>query len=189
MVLDVIEAGEMPTLARLSRPVEALHQLCGDPTLTCSVPLNDGRQVTALQLQRFYLAACQQFLARRPDAPDEAHEVVATWEEVLEALEQLQLGGDIPPSLIGTVDWVTKKQLIDEAGHDTSWEGARKSTSVITNCHRWGISRCSRPLDWPPRSSAHKNWTARCGHPLPTRPPRCAVTISASSLRMGQSCP
>jgi hypothetical protein len=126
LVLDVIEAGELPPLARLSRPVEALHRLCGDPTLACSVPLKDGRQVTALQLQRFYLAACEQFLARRPDAPDEAHEVVAAWGEVLDALEQLQLFGDIPPSLIGTVDWVTKKQLIDEAGRDTSWEARKK---------------------------------------------------------------
>jgi proteasome accessory factor A len=126
LVLDVIEAGEMPQLARLSRPVEALHQLCGDPTLACHVPLKDRQQATALQLQRFYLAACQQFLARRPDAPDEAHEVVAAWEEVLDALEQLQLSGDLPPSLIGAVDWVTKKQLLDEAGRDTSWEARKK---------------------------------------------------------------
>jgi proteasome accessory factor A len=72
------------------------------------------------------LAACQQFLARRPDAPAEAHEVVAAWEEVLDALEQLQLSGDLPPSLIGTVDWVTKKQLLDEAGRNTSWEARKK---------------------------------------------------------------
>ncbi len=66
LVLDVIEAGEMPPLARLPRPIAALHRLCSDPTLACSVRLNDGQSVSALQLQRFYLAACQQFLAAPP---------------------------------------------------------------------------------------------------------------------------
>jgi proteasome accessory factor A len=126
LVLDVIEAGEMPPLPRLPRPIKALHRFCSDPTLACRVRLRDGRAVTALELQRFYLAACQQFLARRPDAPLEAHEVVATWEEVLDGLEQLQCSGEIPASLIGTVDWVTKKQLIDEAGRDASQEARKK---------------------------------------------------------------
>ncbi len=126
LVLDVIEAGELPPLAPLRRPIKALHQLCADPTLTCRVPLRDGRRVTALQLQKHYLDACRQFLARRPDAPDEAHEVVAVWEEVLDALEQLQLSGETPPGLIGTVDWVTKRQLVEEAGRDSSWAARKK---------------------------------------------------------------
>jgi proteasome accessory factor A len=126
LVLDVIEAGELPPLPALQRPVEALHQLCSDPTLACAVPLVDGRQVTALQLQRLYLQACQQFLERRPEAPEEAHEVVAAWEEVLDALEQLQLSGEAPQSLIGAIDWVTKKHLLEEAGHGASWEARKK---------------------------------------------------------------
>jgi hypothetical protein len=126
LVLDVIEAGELPPLPALQQPVEALHQLCSDPTLACAVPLVDGRQVTALQLQRLYLQACQQFLERRPEAPEEAHEVVAAWEEVLEALEQLQLSGEAPQSLIGAIDWVTKKHLLEEAGRDASWEARKK---------------------------------------------------------------
>jgi Pup amidohydrolase len=126
LVLDVIEAGELPPLARMPRPIEALHRFCSDPTLTCAVRLRNGQRVTALQLQRFYLAACQQFLARRPDAPEEALEVAAAWEEVLDALEQLQLSGEAPPALIGTVDWVTKRQLVDEAGRDTPWAARKK---------------------------------------------------------------
>jgi proteasome accessory factor A len=126
LVLDVIEAGELPPLPALQQPVEALHQLCSDPTLACAVPLVDGRQVTALQLQRLYLQACQQFLERRPEAPEEAHEVVAAWEEVLDALEQLQLSGEAPQSLIGAIDWVTKKHLLEEAGRDVSWEARKK---------------------------------------------------------------
>lgn len=126
LVLDVIEAGELPPLARVCRPVAALHRLCADPTLTATVRLADRQRVTAVQLQRFYLTACQQFLARRPAAPEEAHEVVATWEEVLDALEQLQGSGEVPASLIGTVDWVTKRQLVEEAGRDTSCAARKK---------------------------------------------------------------
>ncbi|MHB8971807.1 MAG: proteasome accessory factor PafA2 family protein [Pirellulaceae bacterium] len=126
LVLDVIEAGELPPIPALRKPVQALHQLCSDPTLACAVPLVDGRQVTALQLQRLYLQACQQFLERRPDAPAEAQEVVAAWEEVLDALEHLQLSGEAPQSLIGSVDWVTKQHLLEEAGRDASWEARKK---------------------------------------------------------------
>ena len=126
LLLDVIEAGELPPLSRLVRPLEGLHQFCSDPTLTCRVRLQNGQQATALQLQRFYLAACQQFLARRPEAPEEAHEVVAAWEEVLDGLEQLQHSGQLPACLIGTVDWVTKKQLLDEAGNNIPWEARKK---------------------------------------------------------------
>ncbi|MHB8866522.1 MAG: proteasome accessory factor PafA2 family protein, partial [Pirellulaceae bacterium] len=126
LVLDVIESGEMPPLPALQQPVQALHQLCGDASLTCTVPLDGGQRVTALQLQRVYLEACQTFLRRRPEASAEAHEVVGAWEEVLDALEQLQLSGEVPQSLIGTVDWVTKKHLLEEAGQDASWEALKK---------------------------------------------------------------
>ena len=124
-----------------------------------------------------------------PGCPGRGHEVVATWEEVLDALEQLQLSGDIPSSLIGTVDWVTKKQLIDEAGHDTSWEARKKVDICYHELSPLGYFQMLQAAGLAASLPAPKNWTALCGHPLPTRPPRCAVTISASSLRMEQNCP
>ncbi len=126
LVLDVIEAGELPPLALLARPIDALHGFCADQSLTQRARLVDGREVTALELQRFYWSACQQYVARHPDVPEEAHEVIDAWDEVLGALEQYQLSGEVPTQLVGAVDWVTKRQLLDEAGGDASWEARKK---------------------------------------------------------------
>lgn len=126
LVLDVIEAGSMPSPPVVVRPLKAMRDICRDPTLSCRVPCADGRHLTALELQRFYLDACRRFLCQQPDATEEAYEVVARWEQVLDALDELQATGEPPDGLLGTLDWVTKKQLLDEAGTGLAWNALKK---------------------------------------------------------------
>jgi hypothetical protein len=125
LVLDCIEAGEMPRVPRVRRPIRALHAICADPTLTTRVPLAGGwRQrsstASALELQRFYLEACRRFLDRRPDAAPEAREVLRRWELVLDNL------ADDPQSLIGVLDWTTKQFVLEKSGRKASWEARKK---------------------------------------------------------------
>ena len=140
--------------------------------------------MTALQLQRLYLRACQQFLERRPDAPDEAHEVVAAWEEVLDALEQLQLTGEAPQSLIGAVDWVTKKHLLEEAGRDASLGSAQEDRHLLSRTVAARIfpdaagGRIGRRLCQPAGTG-----TRHADAAGQLRRPPCAATTSASSRR------
>ncbi len=126
LVLDVIEANALPPLASLPHPIRALHQFCRDPSLSQRVQLADGRQMTALDIQRFYLNACRAFVDRQLDASAEAREVISRWEVVLDGLETLQATGQASAALIGSVDWVTKKHLLDEAGQDLSWTARKK---------------------------------------------------------------
>jgi proteasome accessory factor A len=120
LVLDVVEAGEMPALPRLRRPIRALKTVVNDSTLHARLPLAGGGRLSALEIQRFYLEACRQFLDRRPTAPAEARDIIHRWEIVLDALE------DDPQSLVGTLDWVTKRFLLDKAGRAASWEARKK---------------------------------------------------------------
>jgi len=120
LVLDVIEAGEMPTVPQVRRPIHALRSICGDPTLTTRIPLAGGRRATALEIQRFYWEACRRFLDRRPDAPPEARDVLRRWELVLDSLS------DDPQSLVGTLDWATKQFVLDKAARGASWESRKK---------------------------------------------------------------
>lgn len=120
LVLDCIEAGEMPPVPRVHRPIQSLRRICADSTLKAEVKLAAGRRGTALQLQFFYLDACRKFLARRPQAPAEARETLRRWEAVLRALER------DPQSLVGTLDWVTKKWLLNKAGRGASWAVRKK---------------------------------------------------------------
>jgi proteasome accessory factor A len=114
LVLDAIEAGELAGAPRLRRPLKALRTICADPDLRATVPLGGGRRWTALQIQRFYLAACRRCVERtRPDHT-EARLVLRLWQETLDALEEE------PARLVGKLDWVTKKHLLDCAGPDAS---------------------------------------------------------------------
>jgi proteasome accessory factor A len=120
LVLDVIEAGEMPSVPRVRRPIRSLRAICGDPMLAARIPLTGGRWATALELQRFYLEAGRRFLDRRPDAPAEAREIVRRWDVALDLL------ADDPQSLVGSLDWVTKRFVLDKSARGASWEARKK---------------------------------------------------------------
>jgi proteasome accessory factor A len=126
LVLDVIEAGAMPPLPPLSRPIGALHEICRDTSLHQTVRFVDGREMTGLEIQRFYLNACRVYLQKEFDAPSEAFEIVAHWSDVLDQLEILQATGQPPGDLIGSVDWVTKQHLLQQAGSGLSWAARKK---------------------------------------------------------------
>ncbi|MEX2174513.1 MAG: proteasome accessory factor PafA2 family protein [Pirellulaceae bacterium] len=120
LVLDCIEAGEMPRAPRIRRPVRGLRSICADPTLAARVSLSRGRWATALELQHFYLEACRRFLDRRGNAPSEARDILHRWELALEAL------ADDPRSLVGALDWPTKQFVLDKAGRRASWQARKK---------------------------------------------------------------
>jgi hypothetical protein len=65
-------------------------------------------------------------LHRDFDAPDEAYEILKLWDETLYQLELLQATGEAPASLIGSVDWLTKQHLLEEAGTDVSQQARKK---------------------------------------------------------------
>lgn len=120
LVLDTIEAGEMPSVPRVRRPIRSLQAICADPSLATRIPLAGGGSASALEIQRFYLEACRRFLARRPDAPAEAREVLRRWETALDLL------AEDPQGLVGTLDWVTKQFVLDKTGRGAAWEVRKK---------------------------------------------------------------
>ena len=126
LVLDALEAGVLVDAPRIRRPIRAMHQLTADPTLRVRLPLRPGgrrshrRDVTALEIQHFYLDRCRRFVETRDEPNVEAREILDRWTEVLMALE------DDPRSLVGRVDWVTKQLLLEEAGRGADWEALKK---------------------------------------------------------------
>ncbi len=126
LILDGIEAGQLNDLPRVRKPIAALHAICADPTLRTEVELKDGRRMTALQIQRIYLDACYQFVQQADDPPAEVYGVLRLWDETLEQLEDMQEMQVIPMSLVGGVDWVSKKYLVDNAGDSATWSERKK---------------------------------------------------------------
>lgn len=119
LVVEMIEADWLRKVPRVKHPIRSLHAIGRDPSLQVTVPLAGGGQMTALELQHFYLRAAQDFVQNQPWNA-EAHEIVRLWEATLKALEEE------PTRLVGSIDWVTKRYLIAEAGQDASWEARKK---------------------------------------------------------------
>lgn len=104
----------------LARPLAALKAICADPSLQTRVNLRDGRQATALELQRWYLNRCAAALNRQPNVPSRVAWVVRQWRETLDALEYA------PNSLAGRLDWVAKLGLLEGMRGELSREARKK---------------------------------------------------------------
>ncbi len=103
LVLDLIERDAAPRL-ELAQPVAALKSISRDQNHAWVIELADGRKISAIDVQRLYLAAAQKI------APDdeETRWLLREWESVLNDLERdVTLTRD-------RVDWMAKKFLLDE---------------------------------------------------------------------------
>jgi proteasome accessory factor A len=106
LVLDMIEAGELADVPQLANPVQALHEISHDPTLKVVVELFDGRMVTALDLQRFYLDAARTHVQRH-GSDEQTDDVLNRWEGLLDRL------ADDPHRCARELDWVAKLSLLE----------------------------------------------------------------------------
>jgi proteasome accessory factor A len=104
IVLKMIEDRFLPDLS-LSNPVAALHEVSRDITCSISVALDDGRHLSAVQLQWEYFEHAKKYVEREDDTP-ENQEVLTRWEAVLAALETE------PLTLHRELDWVAKYRLL-----------------------------------------------------------------------------
>src|SRR5688572_820409 len=124
LVLDLIEEGpahgiDLSDLA-LARPVHAVHVVSRDPSLRATVALADGRELTALALQRIYLDRVAKLVAARDPDPRATH-VLETWAHVLDLLER------DPMECAEILDWPAKLRLLEgfRQRENLSWNAPR----------------------------------------------------------------
>lgn len=123
-VLTMIENGDVTLGVDLEDPVKAIRDISKDTTLKKKVKLDDGRELTALEIQKIYLEQAQKFYESYPEAGDSVtQDILQRWEQVLKTLEE------DPRKLSREVDWVIKKELMssymDRKG--SGWEDPRIS--------------------------------------------------------------
>jgi proteasome accessory factor A len=124
LVLDLIEDGpqhgiDLSDLA-LARPVHAVHAISRDPSLRVAVAMADGRELTALALQRIYLDRVAKLVDGRDPDP-RAADVVETWAHVLDLLER------DPMDCAELLDWPAKLRLLEgfRQRENLSWSAPR----------------------------------------------------------------
>jgi proteasome accessory factor A len=118
LVLDLLEEGILPKRVGLMDPVRSTREVSRDPVYRWVVRLENGQTRTALEIQRAFLGLAQHYLAGQEEESDW---VIREWQSVLDGLEQ------DPMSMVGKIDWVAKKWLLqtfveeEGIGWDDPW--------------------------------------------------------------------
>jgi len=106
LVLAMIEDGAIPRSLALRDPVRAIKEVSHDPDCKREIQLDEGRKLTAVQLQREYCELAVRYLGQHELDPS-YKDVVEMWQRVLESLERN------PMELVEEIDWVAKKAMIE----------------------------------------------------------------------------
>jgi proteasome accessory factor A len=107
LVLSMIEDGYTVSHMELDDPVKAIREVARDTTLKKKIKLEDGRELTAVEIQRAYLERAKEYLWSLDEEPIAA-DVVRRWEDVLDRLEEDSM------QLCHELDWVVKKRVMLE---------------------------------------------------------------------------
>jgi proteasome accessory factor A len=120
LVLSMIEDGAVSRDLSLRDPVRAIKEVSHDPGLQQTVELQNGKRLTAVQLQAEYLDLAQRYAAGRQLEPWYG-ETLTEWATTLAALER------DPMELADRIDWVIKKVMIERfmERKGVDWESAQ----------------------------------------------------------------
>lgn len=109
LVLRMLESGAVLRDLTFENPIRAIREISHDTTGTRTVTLNNGREVTALQMQMEYLEKVAQYVDRRGLRSEPMIDrVLDLWERSLKAVESQDFTG-----VETEIDWVIKKRLLD----------------------------------------------------------------------------
>ncbi len=121
LVLRMIEAGIVLRDLTLENPIRGIREVSHDLTGQKKVKLANGREATALEIQREYYNKATDFIARR-GGDETVKRVLDLWDRTLTAIETQDLA-----LVEREIDWVIKHQLIERyrAKHDLALSSPR----------------------------------------------------------------
>ncbi|MEX0753925.1 MAG: Pup--protein ligase [Actinomycetota bacterium] len=107
LVLQMLEGQTVMRDLTLENPIRAIREISHDVTCKRRVKLANGRELTAIEMQREYLDKTARFFDRR-DPSETVKRLLAEWADALDALEAQE-----PERLGRKIDWVTKMMMIE----------------------------------------------------------------------------
>ncbi|MDP9068157.1 MAG: Pup--protein ligase [Actinomycetota bacterium] len=109
LLLRMLEEGVQVRDMTLENPIRAIREISHDTTCRRRVRLANGREASALDMQKEYLEKALRWVEQRDDHV--LKEIAAMWEHALHCLEHDQGG------LERQVDWIAKRKLIEDYRH------------------------------------------------------------------------
>lgn len=125
LVVRMLEDGHVPEGVELADPLAALRVVNEDLTFRAPLRQPDGTSTNALEMQRRYLETARRYVAEHRPGDDEARRLVAAWDQALRGL------ASDPTALADRLDWVAKRDLMDEAMEGTRWEAIGSLLPVV----------------------------------------------------------
>ena len=105
VVLSMIEEGFNVPGIELEDPVKAIREISRDITLKRRVKMEDGRELTAIEIQRTYLERAYDYMASI-EVDSVTEDIIHQWANTLDQLEE------DPMQLSRRIDWVMKRELM-----------------------------------------------------------------------------
>ncbi|WP_026535366.1 Pup--protein ligase [Arthrobacter sp. H14] len=129
LILRMIEAGVIMRDMRLENPIRSIREISHDLTGRHPVRLANGRQLSALQIQREYLEKAVSFVAANGEHTPHVKRVLDLWKRTLDAVESQDLSG-----IDKEIDWAIKKKLLDRYSerNGTDLDSARMAQLDLT---------------------------------------------------------
>ncbi len=120
ILLSMIEDGAIDRDLSLSNPVRAIKEVSHDPGLGKEIQLDNGKRMTAIEIQNEFLDMALTYAAKNP-LDSVSQDVLEKWQHVMTCLQ------DDPMGLVREIDWVAKKQLIEEFidRKELDWDDSR----------------------------------------------------------------
>ena len=120
VVLQMIEDNFINKDFTIRNPVKAIKDISYDTTCQRTLRLDNGREVSPIDIQREYCELAQRYLEKYPVSA-ELHRAVAMWQFVIDRLET------DPDSLSRHIDWIIKRKMIESylARRGGSWSDPR----------------------------------------------------------------
>src|SRR6185312_217478 len=161
IVLSMIEDDFIDRDLSLDSPVISYRRVSRDLACRETMRLKDGRNLTAVDLQREFLDLAHRYYRDREHEPW-VQDVLARWGSVLDRLAR------DPMSLDRELDWVVKRHLIENymGKHDLDWADARVAMIEVVLAH---VVLDEVPLDDPVELAIEAHGVA--GEPIEHRAP------------------
>lgn len=125
LVMDLVEK-TVPKVPYLKNPVEAIGRFARDWMLLTSVPDRARRQWTSLEIQHAYAASVRQMLQSKSNVPIEAWKILDQWQSTLNQLHPTDDEANLPRTMLGRIDWLTKLWLLHQTNSDATWQARKK---------------------------------------------------------------
>lgn len=111
LVLEMLEAGFDVPRFDINKPINRIRDIARDATGRTALQLEDGSEVTALEIQTAFCIQARRWLSLREDAgtpTQEFERVVDLWERVLAAIDTQDFSG-----VDREIDWIIKRGLLE----------------------------------------------------------------------------